>query len=150
MASAQLKTWMCNLGIAFRVQNNNWERGCEWSQESSRSKKLWIPHVCSGEGRASQRTKQASVQDCLPSRGAAESSAYGVGRFRNALEISFRMIILIPEIWEPDDDAPGRSARREMHFSDLSPELFTKFGPQRLFIISKTQVSSTNISASSL
>lgn len=57
MASAQLKTWMCNLGIAFRVQNNNWERGCEWSQESSLSKKLWIPHVCSGEGRASQRNK---------------------------------------------------------------------------------------------
>lgn len=47
------------------------------------------------------------------------------------------MIILIPEIWEPDDDAPGRSARREMRFSDLSPELFTKFGPQRLLLFPK-------------
>lgn len=26
-----------------------------------------------------KETKQASVQDCLPSRGFAESSAYGVG-----------------------------------------------------------------------
>lgn len=91
------------------MQNNNWERSREWSQESSLSKKLWIPHVCSEEGRASQRTKQASAQACLPFRGATESSAYGVRRFRNALEISFRTIILIPEIWEPDDDAPGRS-----------------------------------------
>lgn len=69
------------------------------------------------------------------------------------------MIILIPEIWEPDDDGPDRSMMwnalhfffvTEQYFSVLSPELFTKFGPPKAFIGSKTQFSSTNSSDASL
>lgn len=40
------------------------------------------------ESGESQGTKQTRGHDCLPFRGAAESSAYGVWRFRSALEIS--------------------------------------------------------------
>lgn len=40
------------------------------------------------ESGESQGAKQTRGHDCLPFRGAAESSAYGVWRFQSALEIS--------------------------------------------------------------
>lgn len=47
---------------------------------------------------------KTSGQNCLPFKGATDPSAYGMGRFWNAWEISLGMTLLVPEKWEPDEN----------------------------------------------
>lgn len=100
MVSVQLKMWMGNLGIVFRIMNSGWQQKHEWPHENSQCKKYWIMHHCSDKG-LNKGTKQASGHNCLPFKGATDHSAYGVGRFQRAWEISFGVTILVPETWGP-------------------------------------------------
>lgn len=142
MASAQLKAWLCILGIAFWVLNNGWEQNREWSRESSRSKKLWIPHVCSeGErGESGNKTNQGTWLFTI--QGSCRKLSIWRVEIPERTRDLFRMVILMPEIWEPADNGPGRGRMwnvlhcfvTEQCFSGLPPELFAKFGSQRLLL----------------
>lgn len=146
MATAQLKMWMCTLGIVFWIQNNSWQQKHERPHENSQCKKHWIMHLCSDKG-PHKGTKQTSGRNCSPFKGATDHSAYGVGRFWNAWEISLGTTILVPETWEPDEKGLDWRMRwivlpifdLEYHFSALLPKSFTKLGSSRHLLFPKLQ-----------
>lgn len=150
MVSAQLKMWMCNLGIVFWIPNNSWPEKHERHHENSQCKKHWIMHLCSDEG-PNKGTKQTSGHNCLPFNGATDVSAYGVWRFQNVWETSFGVTILVPETWGPDEKGPDRNMRwivfsifdTEQYFSASFPKIFTKLGSSRHLLFPKTQISPT-------
>lgn len=136
MTSAQLKAWLCSLGIAFWMLNNGWEQNRERSRESSRSEKLWIPHVCSERaGRVGKKTNKWTWLFAI--QGSCRKLSIWRVEIPECTGDPFRMVILIPEIWEPDDNGPGPGRMwKALHcfVSGWPPELFAKFGPQRLLL----------------
>ena len=67
MASAQLKMWMCSLGIVW-IQNKS---------EKSQWKKPWIMRLYSDKG-PRKGAKQTSGHNCLPFKGATQAPQHMV------------------------------------------------------------------------